>query len=43
MFIEVKRENGKLSELQKIRIKQLQEKGFTVKIWTDYNEDFAKI
>ena len=40
MFVEVKRPNGKLSELQKVRIEQLKQKGFEVKIWTDYNTDF---
>lgn len=40
MFVEVKREKGKLSELQKVRIKDLKEKGFDVKVWTDYNTDF---
>jgi len=40
MFIEVKREQGKLSELQKVRVKQLREQGFEVKIWTDYDTDF---
>jgi hypothetical protein len=40
MYIEVKRETGKLSELQKIRIKQLEEQGITVKIWTEYGKDF---
>jgi Holliday junction resolvase len=40
MFIEVKRPNGKLSELQKIRIKQLQDLGFDCKIWTDYDVDY---
>ena len=40
MFIEVKRPNGKLSELQKIRIKQLQDLGFNCKIWTDYDVDY---
>jgi Holliday junction resolvase len=40
MFVEVKRPEGKLSELQKVRVKQLQEHGFEVKIWTDYNTDF---
>jgi len=40
MFIEVKRSDGKLSELQKIRIEQLKEKGFTVNIWQDYDTDF---
>lgn len=30
LFIEVKSSNGKLSEIQKYRIKELQEKGFNV-------------
>jgi hypothetical protein len=40
MYIEVKRPTGKLSELQKVRIKQLQEQGITVKIWTDYDTEY---
>ena len=40
MFIEVKKPNGRLSELQKIRIKQLQDLGFECKIWTDYDLDY---
>ena len=40
MFVEVKREQGKLSELQKVRIKQLEEKGFEVKVRTDFEKDF---
>lgn len=40
MFIEVKQPTGKLSELQKVRIEQLREKGFEVKIWTDYDTNF---
>ena len=40
MFIEVKRPNGKLSELQKIRIKQLKDLGFDCKIWVDYDVDY---
>jgi predicted DNA-binding antitoxin AbrB/MazE fold protein len=39
-FIEVKRENGVLSELQKVRIKQLKEKGFECVIWTDYETEY---
>jgi Holliday junction resolvase len=31
-FIEVKTETGRLSELQKYRIKQLEEKGFKVEV-----------
>ena len=40
MFIEVKQPDGKLSELQKIRIEQLRDKGFNVKILTDYDTEF---
>ena len=40
MFIEVKQPEGKLSELQKIRIQQLRDKGFNVKILTDYDTEF---
>ena len=40
MFVEVKRPNGKLSELQKVRIDQLKQKGFECKIWTAYGIDF---
>ena len=41
MFIEVKKEKtGVLSKLQEIRIKQLRDQGFTVKILTDYGTDF---
>jgi Holliday junction resolvase len=40
IFIEVKQPTGKISEVQKLRIKQLQEQGFEVKIWQDYECDF---
>jgi len=39
-FIEVKRPEGVLSELQKLRIKELQRFGCEVKIWTDYEREF---
>jgi len=42
MFIEVKKIGGVLSELQKVRIKELRLKGINVKIWTDYEQDFNK-
>jgi hypothetical protein len=42
MYVEVKRKTGILSELQKIRIKQLEEQGITVKIWTSYGTDFSE-
>jgi hypothetical protein len=41
VFIEVKQPNGKLSELQKVRIKELRNLGFECKIWTDYECDFC--
>jgi Holliday junction resolvase len=40
IFIEVKQPNGVLSELQKLRIKQLRDLGFECKVWTDYECDF---
>jgi hypothetical protein len=40
MFIEVKKPNGRLSELQKIRIKQLKDLGFDCKIWVDYDVNY---
>ncbi len=40
MFIEVKQPDGKLSELQNVRIGQLLAMGFDVKIWTAYDTDF---
>jgi len=39
-FIEVKQTIGILSEIQKLRIKQLKEKGFEVLVWTDFETDF---
>jgi Holliday junction resolvase len=40
IFVEVKQPNGVLSELQKLRIKQLTDLGFECKVWTDYEVDF---
>jgi len=40
MYIEVKQPSGKLSELQKVRIAELKEKGIIVKVWQDYGSDF---
>ena len=40
MFIEVKQPDGKLSELQNVRIGQLLALGFDVKVWTEYDTDF---
>jgi hypothetical protein len=41
MYIEVKRPSGKVSEIQKVRIKQLREQGINVKIWQGYGIDFG--
>lgn len=41
MFVEVKQPTGKLSELQKVKIKELESLGFECKIWTDYECDFC--
>ena len=40
MFIEVKKTNGVLSQIQKIRLKQLKDKGFKCYVWTDLFVDF---
>ena len=40
MFIEVKREGGKLSPIQELRIEELKAAGAIVKVWTDYDTDF---
>ena len=40
IFIEVKQPTGILSELQKLRIKQLTDLGFDCKIWIDFEKDF---
>ena len=40
MFIEVKREQGKLSPLQQLRIQELSEAGAIVHIWSDYEVNF---
>jgi len=38
-FVEVKTEKGKLSELQKCRIKEMKLKGIEVKVWTGYETE----
>jgi cation transport regulator ChaC len=43
MFIEVKREGGKLSPIQELRIEELKAAGAIVKVWTDYDFNFKKI
>jgi Holliday junction resolvase len=40
MFIEVKRPEGKLSELQKVRIEELKSKNINIKIWQEYECNF---
>lgn len=40
MFVEVKRESGVLSELQKVRINQLKKQNFDVRVWTNYDTEF---
>ena len=40
MFIEVKRENGRLSPLQQMRIQELSQSGAIVKVWSDFEIDF---
>ena len=40
-FIEVKQPNGGLSELQKLKIKELRDNGINVKVWEDYGKDFS--
>lgn len=42
IFIEVKRPDGVLSELQKVRIKELRSRGINVKIWQGYEQDFCE-
>ena len=41
-FVEVKQPNGRLSELQKVRIQELRSKGINVKVWYEYNKDFIE-
>ena len=42
IFIEVKRPDGVLSELQKVRIKELRSRNINVKIWQGYEQDFCE-
>jgi hypothetical protein len=42
IFIEVKKPKGVLSELQKVRIKELRSKNINVKVWTDYAQEFQE-
>jgi len=39
-FIEAKQTIGILSKIQKLRIKQLKNKGFEVLVWTDFETEF---
>lgn len=40
LFIEVKKEKGTLSELQKDVINELKEKGFEAVVWADFETEF---
>lgn len=40
MFIEVKREKGKLSPLQELRIDELRQSGAIVHVWTDFEVNY---
>ena len=40
LFVEVKRPKGKLSELQKVRIEDMKQRGINVVVWTAYKQDF---
>lgn len=42
IFIEVKQEHGKLSEIQKYRINELRAKGIETYIWIGYGLNFDK-
>lgn len=42
MFVEVKNENGVISDLQHELISRIQSMGFDVKIWTDYDTEYNK-
>jgi Holliday junction resolvase len=42
IFIEVKKPKGVLSELQKVRIKELRSKNINVKVWHDFEQEFQK-
>ena len=42
IFIEVKQPDGVLSELQKVRIKELRSRNINVKIWQGYEQDFCE-
>jgi len=43
IFVEVKQEHGKLSEIQRYRINELRAKGIEVFVWIDYNVNFDKL
>lgn len=42
IFIEVKQEHGKLSEIQKYRINELRAKGIETYIWIGYGKNYDK-
>lgn len=42
IFIEVKQQHGKLSEIQRYRINELRSKGIEAYVWISYNENYDK-
>lgn len=42
IFIEVKQEHGKLSEIQKYRINEIRSKGIEAYVWTSFGVNFDK-
>jgi Holliday junction resolvase len=43
IFVEVKQEHGKLSEIQRFRINELRAKGIEVYVWIEFNKNFDKL
>jgi len=43
IFVEVKQEHGKLSEIQRFRINELRAKGIEVFVWIEFNKNFDKL
>ena len=43
IFVEVKQEQGKLSEIQRFRINELRAKGIEVYVWIEFNKNFDKL
>jgi len=43
IFVEVKQEHGKLSEIQRYRINEIRNKGIECYVWIDFNINFDKL